>query len=72
MAKEILAKEVRHISVPHYENLSLEKIQAFTKTQHIDIDSYMPDPKELPKVSREWICNIIATRMGTVFTDWVK
>ena len=24
------------------------------------------------KVSREWICNVIATVMGSVFTDWVK
>ena len=58
--------------MPHYENLSIEKIKAFTKTKQFDIDSHLPDPIELHKVSREWICNVIATVMGTVFTDWVK
>ena len=68
----MLAKNVRHISVPHYENLSLQKIKEFTQTKDFDIDSYMPDRKEIHKVSREWICNVIATVMKNVFTDWVK
>ena len=63
---------MKHVSVPHYENLTIEKIKAFTTTKHFDIDSHLPDAIELHKVSREWICNIIATVMGTVFTDWVK
>ena len=69
---EILAKNVRHVSVPHYENLSLEKIRAFCLTKFNDVDSYMPDKKELHKISREWSCNVIATQMKNVFTDWVK
>ena len=32
----------------------------------------MPIPRELHKVSREWIYNVVATVLGTVFTDWVK
>ena len=63
---------MRHVSVPHYENLSLEKIKAFTSTKHCDIDSHLPDPIELHKVSREWISNVIATVMKNIFTDWVK
>ena len=57
--------------MPHYENLSIEKILAFTKTQDVDVDSYLPIKKELLKVSRDWICCVIATRMGNLFTDWV-
>ena len=63
---------MKHISVPHYENLSIEKIKAFTTTKQFNIDSHLPDAIALHKVSREWICNVIATVMGTVFTDWVK
>ena len=33
---------------------------------------YIPDNQEFKKVSREWICNVCATVMGTVFTDWLK
>ena len=32
----------------------------------------MPDSREIHKISREWICNIIATVLGKKFTDWVK
>ena len=32
----------------------------------------MPDKGEIHKVSREWICNVVATVLGTTFTNWVK
>ena len=68
---EILSKNVRHISVPHYESLSLEKITQFCQRQPNDIQNYMPDRIEIHKVSREWICNIVATVLKNRFTDWV-
>ena len=58
--------------MPHYDNLSLKKIQAYCQTLENDIDSYLPDKQELHKISREWICNIIATQLKNVFTDWLK
>ena len=63
---------MRHVSVPQYENLTIEKIKAFTTTKHFDIDCHLPDPIDLHKVSREYILNIIATVMGSSFTDWVN
>ena len=32
----------------------------------------MPIQRELHKISREWIYNVVATVLGDVFTDWVK
>ena len=58
--------------MPQYENLSIEKIKEFTKTQHFDIDIHLPEERDMHKVSREWICNVIATVMGDVFTNWVE
>jgi len=58
--------------VPHYENLSLDKIRAFCSGHHNDIDNYLPDKKELFKVSRKFICNVCATVLKNIFTDWVK
>ena len=58
---EILSKKVQHISVPYYESLSLEKIKEFCRRQPNDIDRYFPDRQELHKISRVWICNVIAT-----------
>ena len=58
--------------MPHYENLSLDKIKAFCSGHHNDIDNYLPDKKELFKVSRELICNACATVLKDIFTNWVK
>jgi hypothetical protein len=69
---EILSKNVRHISVPYYESLTLEKITAFCREQPNDIQRYIPDKGEVHKVSREWICNVVATVLGTIFTNWVR
>ena len=33
---------------------------------------YLPDSREIHKVPREWICNIIASVLKNIFTDWVK
>jgi len=57
--------------VPYYESLSLEKIKDFCRRQPNDIDRYFPDRQELHKIGREWICNVIATVLEDVFTDWV-
>ena len=32
----------------------------------------MPIQRELHKISREWIYNVVATILGETFTDWVK
>ena len=57
--------------MPYYESLSLEKIKEFCRAQPNDIDRYFPDRQELHKISREWICNVIATVLEDGFTDWV-
>ena len=62
---------MRHISVPHYESLSLEKITEYCRQQPNDIHNYMPDRLEVHKVPREWVCNVIATVLKNKFTDWV-
>ena len=33
---------------------------------------YLPDKQEIHKISREWICNIYASVLKNVFTDWVR
>ena len=58
--------------MPYYESLSLEKIQQFCQQHPNEINCYLPDSRELHKVSREWICNIVATVLKNIFTDWVR
>ena len=68
----ILAKEAKHIAVPHYEKLTLETIKEFCQEHPNEIDCYLPDGRELHKVARAWICNVIASVLGPIFTDWVR
>ena len=63
---------MRHIYVPQYESLTLDKIIGFLKDNHEDVLDYLPPANEIHKISKEWICNIITTRLGTTFTDWLK
>ena len=69
---EIKAKEVRHVSVPAYENLTIMKIAAFADSVDRNIFDYMPDQQEIKKVSKEWICNVCATVLKNKFTDWLS
>ena len=45
---------------------------SFVKNGHMQVMDYLPDPQEIDKVSREWICNVIATLLKNIFTDWLK
>ena len=48
---KIYGKDVRHISIPHYEGLSLKCIAEFCN-QYEYVGDYLPDGKELEKVPR--------------------
>ena len=36
------------------------------------VGNYLPDPKEIPKVPKQWIANVCHTLLKNVFSDWVK
>ena len=42
---------------------------AFSKPQ---VDLYLPDEPDLPKVPKQWIVNICAAVIGSDFKDWVS
>ena len=62
---------VTHVRVPFYENLTLEQIVGQLEG-HPEVFDYLPDGKELKKVPRQWICNVIASRIGLPFVQWVQ
>ena len=63
---------MRHCYVPHYDSLTLDKITEFLKDDHPHVLEYLPDAIEIHKVSKEWICNVVATILKNIFTDWLK
>ena len=62
---------VVHVQVPAYENLSMKEIFAYMQ-ENQGILQFMPDGKELRKVPKAWVCNVVGTVIGMPFVDWVK
>ena len=40
-------KDVRHVSVPQYEGLTIEKIAKFINDGHQEVYQYLPDQQEI-------------------------
>ena len=49
--KRVLGKEMRHIAIPQYENLTIEKIAVFVNN-YGSVVNYLPDGKEIQKVPK--------------------
>ena len=58
--------------VPHYDTLTLKTIMSFLDDGHKQVYQYLPDMREIDKVSREWICNVISTVLEDEFVNWVS
>ena len=69
--KRVPGKEVRHIAIPQYENLTIEKIAIFVNT-YGKVADYLPDGKEIQKVPKQWIANVCHSVLKNIFADWVK
>ena len=57
--------------MPHYEKLTLKEVLAFAY-QTPGMRAYFPVEHELEKLPREWICNVVYTKLGADFEAWVK
>lgn len=62
---------MRHCYVPQYDSLTLDKITEFLNEGHGHVLDYLPDAIEIHKVSKEWVCNVVATILKNIFTDWL-
>ena len=68
----ILGTEVKYINVPQFEGLTIKDILKFGQ-QYIDVNKALPIvPKEVDKLPRAYICNVIYTVAGKPFKDWVE
>ena len=61
---------VKQIYVPQYEGLSVATMQ-HQALKYPEVADYLPDAKELPKVPRQWLANVIYSVAGQPFADWV-
>ena len=36
-----------------------------------EVRPFLPDDRDVPKLPRQWICNVFMTVVGNQFKDWV-
>ena len=62
---------VCNITVPFYESLSVGEILA--EFGNIDkVKLYLPEGRDLPKLPRAYLCNLINSIIGNEFRSWVQ
>ena len=62
--------QVKVITVPFYENLTVEIITN-EALKYPELEPYWPHERDLPRVSRSWLCNTIYSVVGPRFQGWV-
>ena len=74
MARKKLAlknDDVKHLSVPQYETLTISKVLEFAAS-YPGIEDHLPDARDLPSIPRQWIINICYSIIGQDFSDFVR
>lgn len=71
LKKIVKGQSIHHISVPQYEGLNIESFLSFGKDFQL-VKNALPDSeKEVGKMPRQYIANIIHTIVGQPFAEWV-
>ena len=65
--KEVDAKQ---INVPYYEGLTIEKLLE-ARNHFPRLVDYLPDERDISRLPRQWIVNLIYTLVGDNFKKWV-
>ena len=59
------------MAVPQYESLSVKEIKKFIAVNPY-CSHYLPDEKEMEKLPKQWLCNILVKITGGKFKQWVQ
>ena len=71
MKKRIKSSEIKHLHVPMYEDLTLDHFLKYAEDFPF-VTMCLPDrPNETKKLGRQYIINVLYTRLGDKFKDWV-
>ena len=69
--KMIKAKDIKHVTVPQFEGLSIKDLLEFAKP-YDEVLAALPLVKtEIDKLPRQYIANIISTIVGKVFDELI-
>ena len=68
----VKAKDVKHIIIPQFEGLTIDDLLGYAGQYPAVMRALPMAQKEIRKMPREYIGNIIYTLVGDDFRDWVK
>ena len=66
----IKCDDVKVVDVPQFEGLAIKDIFDFA-CNSTDVENALPPPKEISKLSRSYLSNVIYTLMGEPFQAWI-
>ena len=70
--KYVKANQVKTIQVPHFEGLTFDTMLHNAK-KHPGFSNYLPlEAREIDKLPRAYLANLIYTAIGERFRDWVN
>ena len=69
---DIKASQVRVVSVPQYEGLSILEMDKQVFQHNPQVYEYFPDTVEIKKTPKQWICNVAACVLGDTYEKWVE
>lgn len=67
--KYIKCDQVKYMFVPQYESLSIERILEKAQ-QWLEVWNYLPDERDIHRLPRQWLINVIFTLVGEPFQEW--
>ena len=68
---KILCKDIRLQNVPNFEGLAIKDMLEFAKLHPVALEALPLEKRELEKLPRWYIANIIRTQVGLAFKNWV-
>ena len=69
--KKIKNVDVKVLHVPHFEGLTMATMLEYA-SQHQEVIKYLPDiEREIEKLPRAYIANLVYTVVGDPFKTWV-
>lgn len=69
--RAIKSSDVKDISIPHFEGLTVEAMLYHSRNWPAVALSLPIEPREVEKLPRSYLANVIYTIVGKPFRDWV-
>jgi hypothetical protein len=63
--------EIQHLHCPQYETLSTKSILEWACAQSNLIQMYLPEEREIVKLPKQWILNVVYAILGEAFSTFI-